>query len=150
MINSCRKFVWMKICYWKFEGNLNTHVPIWAQQSGEASPTIWPCYANFKSLSLFISSEIDCFHRLWTWKYLHSMTKLSGWLATGATTYGWQTLFLEFKTVQSARTLYVYYAHADLAQKILRWSAGNFGLQVVHAPRKKIIFSCPVWCNKLS
>jgi hypothetical protein len=33
----------------------------------------------------------------------------------GATTYGWQTLFLEFKT-WSARTLYVY-AHADLAQK---------------------------------
>ena len=22
----------MKICYWKFEGNLNTHVPLWAQQ----------------------------------------------------------------------------------------------------------------------
>jgi hypothetical protein len=32
MLNSCRKFVWMKICYWKFEGNLNTHVPLWAQQ----------------------------------------------------------------------------------------------------------------------
>jgi hypothetical protein len=32
MINSCRKFVWMKIRYWKFEGNLNTHVPLWAQQ----------------------------------------------------------------------------------------------------------------------
>jgi hypothetical protein len=29
MLNSCRKFVWMKICYWKFEGNLN---PLWAQQ----------------------------------------------------------------------------------------------------------------------
>jgi hypothetical protein len=22
----------MKICYWKFEGNRNTHVPVWAQQ----------------------------------------------------------------------------------------------------------------------
>jgi hypothetical protein len=22
----------MKICYWKFEGNLNTHVPLWAKQ----------------------------------------------------------------------------------------------------------------------
>jgi hypothetical protein len=32
MLNSCRKFLWMKICYWKFEGNLNTHVPLWAQQ----------------------------------------------------------------------------------------------------------------------
>jgi hypothetical protein len=31
--------------------------------SGEASPTIWSCYANFKS-SLFISLEIDCFHGL--------------------------------------------------------------------------------------
>ena len=29
--------------------------------SGEASPTIWSCYANFKS-SLLISLEIDCFH----------------------------------------------------------------------------------------
>ena len=26
MLNSCRKFVWMKVCYWKFEGNLNTHM----------------------------------------------------------------------------------------------------------------------------
>jgi hypothetical protein len=32
MLNSCRKFIWMKICYWKCEGNLNTHVPLWAQQ----------------------------------------------------------------------------------------------------------------------
>jgi hypothetical protein len=32
MLNSCRKFVWMKIYYWKFEGNLNTHAPLWAQQ----------------------------------------------------------------------------------------------------------------------
>jgi hypothetical protein len=32
MLNSYRKFVGMKICYWKFEGNLNTHVPLWAQQ----------------------------------------------------------------------------------------------------------------------
>ena len=31
--------------------------------SGVASPTIWSCYANFKS-SLFISLEIDCFHGL--------------------------------------------------------------------------------------
>ena len=48
--------------------------------SGIASPTIWSCYANFKPLSLLISLEIDCFHGLWTRKYLHSMTKLSGWL----------------------------------------------------------------------
>jgi hypothetical protein len=33
----------------------------------------------------------------------------------GATTYGWQILFLDLKS-WSARTLYVY-AHADLAQK---------------------------------
>jgi hypothetical protein len=45
--------------------------------SGEASPTIWSFYANFKS---FISLKIDCFHSLWTRKYLHSITKLSGWL----------------------------------------------------------------------
>ena len=32
MFNSCREFIWMKICYWKCEGNLNTHVPLWAQQ----------------------------------------------------------------------------------------------------------------------
>jgi hypothetical protein len=38
----------------------------------------------------------------------------------------------------SARTLYVY-AHADLAQKILRWSAGNFCLQVV-LPGRKFFF----------
>ena len=31
---------------------------------GEASPIIWSCYANYKSLSLFISLEIDCFHGL--------------------------------------------------------------------------------------
>ncbi len=29
--------------------------------SGEASPTIWSCYANLRSSSLFISLEIDCF-----------------------------------------------------------------------------------------
>jgi hypothetical protein len=29
---------------------------------GEASPIIWSCYANYKSL--FISLEIDCFHGL--------------------------------------------------------------------------------------
>jgi hypothetical protein len=46
---------------------------------GEASPKIWSCYAHFKS-SLFISLEIDCFHGQLTRKYLHSMTKLSGWL----------------------------------------------------------------------
>ena len=28
MFNSCREFIWMKICYWKCEGNLNTHVNI--------------------------------------------------------------------------------------------------------------------------
>ena len=32
--------------------------------SGVASPTIWSCYANITSLSLFISLEIDCFHGL--------------------------------------------------------------------------------------
>ena len=36
---------------------------------------IWSCYANLRSLSLFISLEIDCFLGLWTQKYLHSMTK---------------------------------------------------------------------------
>jgi hypothetical protein len=35
-------------------------------------------YANFKSL--LISLKNDCFHGLWTQKYLHSMTRLSGWL----------------------------------------------------------------------
>ncbi len=30
-------------------------------RSGEASPTIWSCYANLRELSLFISLEIDCF-----------------------------------------------------------------------------------------
>jgi hypothetical protein len=49
MLNSCWKFVWMKICYWKCEENLNTHVPLWAQQH----------------------------------------------------IYGWQTLFLKFKTMVS-------------------------------------------------
>jgi hypothetical protein len=34
MLNSCRKFVWMKICYWKLEGNLNNLVRLWAQQHG--------------------------------------------------------------------------------------------------------------------
>jgi hypothetical protein len=29
--------------------------------TGDASPTFWSRYANFKSL-LFISLEIDCFH----------------------------------------------------------------------------------------
>jgi hypothetical protein len=56
----------------------------------------------------------------------------------GATTYGWQTLFLEFKT-WSARTLYVY-AHADLAQKF------SVGLQEIFVSRlcsqeKKFFFS---------
>jgi hypothetical protein len=32
MLKNCRKFIWMKICYWKFEGNLDTRVPLWAQQ----------------------------------------------------------------------------------------------------------------------
>ena len=47
--------------------------------SGEASLKIWSCYANFKS-SLFNSLKMHCFYGLWTQKYLHSMTKLSGWL----------------------------------------------------------------------
>jgi hypothetical protein len=33
------------------------------KHSGEASPTIWLCYANVKSSS-FISLAIDCFHGL--------------------------------------------------------------------------------------
>jgi hypothetical protein len=53
------------------------HRSSWTPGSGEASPTIWSCYANFKSS---ISLEIYCFHGLWTWKYLHSMAKLSSWL----------------------------------------------------------------------
>jgi hypothetical protein len=55
---------------WRIQGNLFS-----SALSGVASPTIWSCYANIKSLSLFISLEIDCFHGLWTRKYLHSMTK---------------------------------------------------------------------------
>ena len=35
---------------------------------------------KFHIIIIFISLEIDCFHGLWTRKYLHSMTKLSGWL----------------------------------------------------------------------
>jgi hypothetical protein len=61
----------------------------------------------------------------------------------GTTTYGWQALFLEFKlTMVRYRTLYVY-AHADLAQK---YSVGLQELFVSKpcAPRKKIIFSCPL------
>jgi hypothetical protein len=94
MLNSCRKFVWMKICYWKFEGNLNTHVPLWAQQ--------------------------------------HMVDR---------------TLFLEFKTMVSYRTLHVY-AHADLAQK---YSVGLRMQEILSpgcAPRKKILFSCAGICNR--
>ena len=47
--------------------------------SGEASPTIWSFYANFKS---FISLKIDCFHSLWTRKYLHSITNCRAGFAT--------------------------------------------------------------------
>jgi hypothetical protein len=46
----------------------------------------------------------------------------------------------------SARTLYVY-AHALFSTKILRWSAGNFCLQVVLPERKfffPALYSCPV------
>jgi hypothetical protein len=48
--------------------------------SGVASPTIWSCYAN---ISVFIDRENNRFLKKWImimiW-YLHSMTKLSGWL----------------------------------------------------------------------
>ena len=37
-------------------------------------------YANFKLLSIFISSEIDCLRIHRTGKYLHSGIKSSGWL----------------------------------------------------------------------
>jgi hypothetical protein len=47
----------------------------------------------------------------------------------------------------SARTLYVY-AHADLVQiKILRWSAGDFCLQVV-LPGRKLFFPALLRTNK--
>jgi hypothetical protein len=81
MLNSCRKFIWIKICYWKFEGNLNTHVPLWAKQH-----------------------MVD----------RHYSLNLKPW---------------------SARTLYVY----RFSTKILRWSAGNFCLQVVLEGRKLFI-----------
>jgi hypothetical protein len=70
--------------------------------SGEASPTISSCYANFKS-SLFISLEIDCFHGLWTRKYLHSMTKLSGWLrhCAESTLYEKKLFWSQFITISA-------------------------------------------------
>ena len=49
--------------------------------SGEASPTIWSCYANLRSLSLFISLEIEVYeHRNIC---MHSMTKSRAGFATG-------------------------------------------------------------------
>ena len=48
--------------------------------SGEASPTIWSCYANF---SVFIDCENNPFLQKWIMIMilnLHSMTKLSGWI----------------------------------------------------------------------
>jgi hypothetical protein len=53
-----------------------TYYTIWVR--GVDSPPIWSRYANFKSL--FISLEIDCFHRQWTWTNMHSGTKSAGWL----------------------------------------------------------------------
>jgi hypothetical protein len=88
MLNSYRKFVGMKICYWKFEGNLNTHVPLWAQQ-----------------------------HMV----NRHYSLNLKPW---------------------SARTLYVYHAHADLAQNT-PLVCRKF-LSPGCAPRKKILSSRPV------
>jgi hypothetical protein len=33
MLNICRKIVWITICYWKFEGNLNSHVPLYGRNN---------------------------------------------------------------------------------------------------------------------
>jgi hypothetical protein len=48
--------------------------------SGEASPTVWSCYAN---ISVFIDRKNNQFLKKWIMIMiynLHSMTKLSGWL----------------------------------------------------------------------
>ncbi len=50
--------------------------------SGKASLAIWSFYANFKSLSLFISFEFDRFHAL-SQKYL---TKFGAGFATALNT----------------------------------------------------------------
>ena len=80
-------------------------------RSGEASPTIWSCYANFKSLSLFISLEFDCFYSLWTQKYLHSMTTEIVGLAQWALYHIWSRTFRYFsinrKWSQKWRYFYV-------------------------------------------
>ena len=48
------------------------------------SLTIWSMLSKFKSLSMFISLEIDCFYGLYSTNIeifaYSSMTKLSGWL----------------------------------------------------------------------
>jgi hypothetical protein len=93
--NSCRKFVWIKICYSKFEGNLkliNTNVSIWAQQhmvdrhlyysqrrrnidnwggGGGGQIFIYSCSAQL------IYFEIDCFYSLWTRIYEYLPPQLS-------------------------------------------------------------------------
>jgi hypothetical protein len=81
--------------------------------SDVASPTIQSRYANSKSLSLFISSEMDCFHSQWTQKYLHSGTKLSGWLSywlyTGCIKKtGVLTWSVNFKANMKVRRLYLH------------------------------------------
>jgi hypothetical protein len=80
MLNSCKKFVRMKVCYWKFEGSLNTHVPLLAQQH-----------------------MVDRHYSL------------------NLKPYSQNTICL---------------CTCRFSTKILRWSAGNFCLQVVHPGRK--------------
>jgi hypothetical protein len=99
MSNSCRKFVWMKICYWKFEGNLNTHVPLWAQQhmvnrhyslnlkqwSARTLYVLCTCRFSTKTLRLqeifvsrLCSQEENSFFLPWKWlSYKNQLMKLT-------------------------------------------------------------------------
>ncbi len=73
LLTERRKLYWTKIlnnnkqrCVKDWHANFETqsnalHNIAQLSISGEASPTIWSCYANLRSLSLFISLEIDCF-----------------------------------------------------------------------------------------
>jgi hypothetical protein len=69
--------------YWRLLLTLATDSLEWRHitiSSGVASPKIWSCYAN---IPVFIDRENKRFLKKWImimmW-YLHSMTKLSGWL----------------------------------------------------------------------
>jgi hypothetical protein len=58
MLNSCRKLVWMKICYWKFEWNFNTHVPLWAQQHIWLTDII-PWIQNHGTIYVYAYAHVD-------------------------------------------------------------------------------------------